>query len=298
MAITTEQIYLLNKMNSIANKVQLGTLIYNAENVTASEIGLTDTYILVGNGSNVGAAVAMSGDATIANTGAVTIADDAVSLAKMANITQGSIIVGGASDAPTYLDAKTDTQILVGDGTDLNSVAVSGDATLANDGALTIADDAVSLAKMANITQGSIIVGGGSDAPTYLDAKTDAQILIGDGTDLNSVAVTGDVTISNAGVTAIESDVIVDADVKTDAAISTSKLALATAGIVFGAGTPTSIFDASGLTSATNTFKFADGIGATVGAMTAKSPETDAEAGYLTIDVGGTTYEIPFYAIA
>ena len=45
MAITTEQKYLLNKMNSVSNKVQLGTLIQNAEagglaagSVTATEL--------------------------------------------------------------------------------------------------------------------------------------------------------------------------------------------------------------------------------------------------------------------
>ena len=37
---------------------------------------------------------------------------------------------------------------------------------------------------------------------------------------------------------------------------------------------------------------------ATVGAMTAKNPETDAEAGYITVEINGTTYEIPVYAIA
>ena len=56
-----------------------------------------------------------------------------VTTAKLANITEGSILVGGASDAPTVYDAKTDGQILVGDGTDIASVAVSGDVTLAND---------------------------------------------------------------------------------------------------------------------------------------------------------------------
>ena len=61
--------------------------------------------------------------------------------------------------------------------------------------------------------------------------------------------------------------------------------------------TATNALDASGATI-TNIFKFADGQGAVVGSMTAKSPETDAEAGYLKIDVGGTSYEIPFYAIA
>jgi hypothetical protein len=77
------------------------------------------------------------------------IADDAISNAKLANITRGSIKVGGSSDAPTDLDAKTSGQILVGDGTDVASVAVSGDATLASSGALTIAAGAVDGTKLA-----------------------------------------------------------------------------------------------------------------------------------------------------
>ena len=144
----------------------------------------TDGQILVGDGTDI-ASVAVSGDVTLANTGAVTIADDAVTTAKLANIAQGSILVGGASDAPLVYDAKTDGQILVGDGTDIASVAVSGDVTLANTGAVTIADDAVTTAKLANIAQGSILVGGASDAPLVYDAKTDGQILVGDGTDIS-----------------------------------------------------------------------------------------------------------------
>ena len=85
----------------------------------------------------------VSGDATIAAGGALTIATDSVENSMLANITRGSVKVGGASDAPTDLDAKTDGQILVGDGTDINSVAVSGDVTLANNGAVTIAANAV-----------------------------------------------------------------------------------------------------------------------------------------------------------
>jgi hypothetical protein len=71
------------------------------------------------------------------------IADDAITLEKMDDLARGSIIVGGTNDAPTALDAKTSGQILVGDGTDLKSVAMGGDATLAANGALTIAADAV-----------------------------------------------------------------------------------------------------------------------------------------------------------
>ena len=76
------------------------------------------------------------------------IIDDAVTNAKLANITRGSVKVGGASDAPTDLDAKTSGNILVGDGTDIASVAVSGDATLSSAGALTISNSAVTTAKI------------------------------------------------------------------------------------------------------------------------------------------------------
>ena len=76
------------------------------------------------------------------------IIDDAVTNDKLANITRGSIKVGGASDAPTDLDAKTSGNILVGDGTDIASVAVSGDATLSSAGAFTIASGAVTTAKI------------------------------------------------------------------------------------------------------------------------------------------------------
>jgi hypothetical protein len=46
--------------------------------------------------------------------------------------------------------AATDTHIMVADGTDFGNVAVSGDATLANTGALTIASNAITESKIAN----------------------------------------------------------------------------------------------------------------------------------------------------
>ena len=74
---------------------------------------------------------------------------------------------------------------------------VSGDATVAAGGALTIANDSVDNNMLANITRGSIKVGGGSNATyRFRRKKTDGQILVGDGTDINSVAVSGDVAIS------------------------------------------------------------------------------------------------------
>lgn len=79
------------------------------------------------------------------------LADEAVTVDKMADLARGSILSGQtAGNRPAALDAKTAGQILVGDGTDLASVPVSGDATLASDGALTIAAGAVESSMLAN----------------------------------------------------------------------------------------------------------------------------------------------------
>ena len=108
------------------------------------------------------------GDVTIAAGGAATIAADAVTNAKLANIAQGSVKVGGSSNAPTDLDAKGDGKILVGDGTDVNSVSISGDITLANDGTVAIAANAVALATdttgdfVQNITAGTGLTSTGA----------------------------------------------------------------------------------------------------------------------------------------
>ena len=153
-----------------------------------SDIVAADKFLYSNNGTEESVTFAIisssifeniSGDATIAAGGALTIAnnavetdmisDDQVTNAKLANIARGSIKVGGASDAPTDLDAKTSGQILVGSGTDIASVAVSGDMTLASDGTLTIDDNAVdndAIDNTADVTLGSltttnnIVVGG------------------------------------------------------------------------------------------------------------------------------------------
>jgi len=69
-----------------------------------------------------------SGALTIANNAVTTakIADTDVTLAKVENVTNGQFIVGNSSNRPT-------------------AVAMSGDATLGNDGSVTIASDAVEI---------------------------------------------------------------------------------------------------------------------------------------------------------
>lgn len=52
---------------------------------SAVSSGLSSAHIFVGNGSNVATDVAVSGDLTLANTGAFTIANNAITTAKIAN---------------------------------------------------------------------------------------------------------------------------------------------------------------------------------------------------------------------
>jgi len=114
---------------------------------------------------------------------------------------------------------------------DIMDVQVDDSTIEINSDALRVKDDGVTNDKLANISRGSVKVGGASDAPTDLDAKTDGYILIGDGTDINSVAVSGDITITNAGVTAIGATKVTDAMLNDDVASG-----LAGVGLVASAG--------------------------------------------------------------
>lgn len=85
MTISAEEKYLLNNyMGPVAHKCQLGTLIENAESVTAGEIALADGTVLVGNASGVGAAVTLSGDVTTTNAGVTAIGANKVTKAMLA----------------------------------------------------------------------------------------------------------------------------------------------------------------------------------------------------------------------
>ena len=136
------------------------------------------------------------------------IEDEAVTAAKLNADVAGNGV--GLNTGTNAIEVKVDDATLeISD--DMLQVKASGVDTTQ------LADDAVTNDKLANITRGSVKVGGANDAPTDLDASGDGTILIGDGTDLKSVAVTGDVTITNAGVTAIGAGKVTSAMLASDA---------------------------------------------------------------------------------
>jgi hypothetical protein len=184
----------------------------------------TSGQILVGDGTDI-ASVAVSGDVALSSAGAATVTDFTI-----ASEARGDLLRRGAS-AWERVDAKTSGQIMVGDGTDIASVAVSGDVALSSAGAATVTDLTI-----ASEARGDILRRGAS-AWERLDSKTSGQILVGDGTDVASVAVSGDATLAANGAVSLASSMIKVATVTVSAAeiraLDVSPITLVAAG---GAG--------------------------------------------------------------
>jgi|TARA_Y100000310_G_scaffold161392_2_gene161271 hypothetical protein len=91
-------------------------------------------------------------------TGTKIAGDAAIQLTKLEDIPRGKIIVGNSSADGAIVDANDSGKILVGDGTDLNSVAVTGDVSLAASGAVTINSGAV---EAGMLDSGIVVTDGG-----------------------------------------------------------------------------------------------------------------------------------------
>lgn len=198
-----------------------------------------------------------TGDQTITLTGAVTgsgtgsflttLANSIVTLAKMADVATGSVFYRkttgtGAPEVQTLATLKTDLG-LTGTNSGDQTITLTGDVAGSGTGsfAATIANAAVTLAKMANMATGSLFYRktAGSGAPeiqTLATLKTDLG-LTGTNSGDQTITLTGDVTGSGTGsfATAIGAGVIVNADVNASAGIDATKLAAGTvSNTVFG----------------------------------------------------------------
>ena len=175
---------------TIANGAINNAKISNSAGIAFSKLqSVTSADFVVGNASNQMAGVPMSGDCTLANTGAVTISAGAINNAKISN---------SAAIAFSKLEGCTSGNILIGSaGNAVSQQPLSGDATLANTGALTIGNNAITSGKIAD------------NAVTLqkVEALNSAQLIIGDaGNRPQKRAISGDISISNSGVTTIQND--------------------------------------------------------------------------------------------
>lgn len=151
----------------------------------------------------------------------------------------GDIIVGGTAGAATRLAIGASGTVLHGGTTPSYSQIVNADVS---------ASAAIDFSKLATLSSANILVGSAGNVAT-------------------STAVTGDVTISNTGVTAIGSSTvtsamivdgtIVNADINASAAIDGSKLVAATGSLAGAVSTTTQTF--GGVKTFTNGVKLAGG---------------------------------------
>jgi hypothetical protein len=174
---------------------QIGFFTHDAVNNTFDALnpsgGLSDTLqdgdIFVGNAANLATGVTPSGDITLTNAGVFGIASGvivnadvnaaaAIAFSKLATLPSAQILVGSAGGVAT-------------------AAAMTGDIAITNTGVTSI--------------QAGAIVNADVNAAAAIDfsklaALTSTNILVGSaGNVATSVAVTGDVTIGNTGVTAI-----------------------------------------------------------------------------------------------
>ena len=113
------------------------------------------------------------------------------------------------------MGTNTSGHMLVADGTSYNPVAISGDVTMAANGAVTIGSDKIVNAMIADDAVGADQLGSnavvnasvlGSAAIEYakMEAVAGGSIIVGNGSNVGTiVAVSGDATLSNAGVLTI-----------------------------------------------------------------------------------------------
>lgn len=160
-----------------------GRLTY-AGSTTFSSISsnLTNASIYVGNASNVATEVAVSGDVTLSNLGAISLTVTGVSSGTYGSISQIPILAVDSKGRVTYAGSTTfeslsptlnSTNIYVGNASNIaTGVALTGDATLNNSGSFSLVNTGVSSGTFGSITQIPIIAVDSKGRLTYAGSTT------------------------------------------------------------------------------------------------------------------------------
>jgi hypothetical protein len=109
----------------------------------------------------------------------------------------------------------------------VSASAFGGDGSGLSNVSATVADESITLAKLAHAAANTVMVRDASDAgdPSF-KAVTNTQILIGDGTGFTAAALSGDVTMTNAGVVSVADDKIGNDELKQDDDITLQSLSV------------------------------------------------------------------------
>ena len=167
-------------------------------NVTLAKVeNVTSGQIIVGNGSNRPTAVAVSGDVTLANTGAVTIATGAVEHAMLAgDAVDGDNIADDSINSEHYVDGSIDNAHIANDavtGAKLNPALVQGD--------IIYADGTDTIERLAKGTAGQYLkMNSGATAPEWATLSVSSDSITEGNTTVETVdSGTGYVTVTVDG---------------------------------------------------------------------------------------------------
>ena len=185
---------------------------YVSAAVAADDIATGDSAVTIATSSGNITIDAQAGDADIIFKGTDSSSDITALTLDMSEagkaIFNSDVTVGGdltVTGDDITMGTNTSGAALIADGTNFNPVVISGDASIATNGALTIANDAidsqhyadgsidtahiaddqVTLAKMAGLARGKIIYGDSSGNPAALALGSNGQVLKSDGTDIS-----------------------------------------------------------------------------------------------------------------
>ena len=212
---------------------------------TASYIGKEPTYgvFITQTETGDGSTVAFSLDATVATTASLLVSVGGVvqQPASAFNInaagTTLTFTAAPGSSIPIWILFLGQT-LVVPQASSANTTMITGESAItslaATDDFLVYDADAAAMKKVqyqyvhsgvADMAANTVKVRDANSTGAPSDkAVTDTQLLIGDGTGFTAAALSGDATMTNAGVVSIASGVIVDADVNASAAIAATKL--------------------------------------------------------------------------
>ena len=185
---------------AVSATVTPGTILSEGEAVTISKLNALGTPTV-----DISGAV-----------GSLSLADGSVTNAKVATS------AGGQYDKLATLATG---QLVVGNAGTPTATTLSGDGTIAADGALSVSDNAITPAKMEDGTQGDVLIYGASGAPERLGVGTDGQFLKTQGAGADPVwadAGIPSVTVSS-DATALDDDAVVTVPANTFLVIGTLK---------------------------------------------------------------------------
>ena len=184
------------------------------------------------------------------------IADNQITLAKMAGLARGKIIVGDASGDPSALAAGSNGQVLASDGTDLSFVDISvsslaADNLSAGDAAVTLTTSSGNITIDAAANDSDIILkgtDGGADT-TFLtidgsaagEATFNAGIVIADAGTIGSASDKDAIAIASDGVVTMNQIPVFSAGINVSGGSIAGTLSTAAQGNITSLGTLTAL---------------------------------------------------------